>query len=242
MERKLHLVPNQKAIRIMTKEKCDKDNLYACINLEAIEAAMAALDGNCFKLWLYFAKNQSGYEFGLSQKDCEKNGLKKDAYQRAVNVLIEKGYLTEIELYPNLIGYAFTEKPVLPEKPATGCRKNQQPVDGKTSYGLPEKPARNNTNNTEYYNNNTAADSAKAESAIVDAKASTEQKVKDKDIDLSTEEKAEGNKKILQLKAHGVDCTEQLRIFENEGYSKRACYNWLMAQQNSLISTTSHSA
>jgi hypothetical protein len=71
MERKLQLVPNQKAIRIMTKEKCDKDNLYVCINLEAIEAAMAALDGNCFKLWLYLAKNQSGYEFGLSQKDCE---------------------------------------------------------------------------------------------------------------------------------------------------------------------------
>lgn len=225
MERKLHLVPNQKAIRIMTKEKCDKDNLYACINLEAIEAAMAALDGNCFKLWLYLAKNQSGYEFGLSQKDCEKYGLKKDAYQRAVNVLIEKGYLTEIELYPNLVGYAFTEKP------ATGCRENQLPVDGKTGYASPQKPARNSTNNTEYYNNNTAVDSAKAEPTIVDAKASTEQKVKDKDIDLTPEEKAEGNRKLLQLKIYGIDCTEQLRIFEKEGYSKRACYDWVMAQQ-----------
>jgi hypothetical protein len=224
MERKLQLVPNQKAIRIMTKEKCDKDNLYVCINLEAIEAAMAALDGNCFKLWLYLAKNQSGYEFGLSQKDCEKYGLKKDAYQRAVNVLIEKGYLTEIELYPNLVGYAFTEKP------ATGCRKNQLPVDGKTGYRSPEKPARNNTNNTIYYNNNTGADSVKAESAIVGANAPTEQKVKDKDIDLSVGEKAEGNRKLHELKARGVDCIEQLKTFEKEGYSKRACYDWLMAQ------------
>lgn len=224
MERKLQLVPNQKAIRIMTKEKCDKDNLYVCINLEAIEAAMAALDGNCFKLWLYLAKNQSGYEFGLSQKDCEKYGLKKDAYQRAVNVLIEKGYLTEIELYPNLVGYAFTEKP------ATGCRENQPRVDGKTGYRLPEKPARNNINNTIYYNNNTGADSAKAESAIVGANAPTEQKAKDKDIGLSAEEKAEGNRKLHELKARGIDCLEQLKTFEKEGYSKRACYDWLMAQ------------
>ena len=103
-------------------------------------------------------------------------------------------------------------------------------MDGKTGYRLPEKPARNNTNNTEYYNNNTGADSAKAESAIVGAKAPTEQKVKDKDIGLSAEEKAEGNRKLLELKARGADCIEQLKTFEKEGYSKRACYDWLMAQ------------
>ena len=42
-------VPNQKTIAI-TKEKCDKDHLYATINLEALQDAMIDLSGEALKL------------------------------------------------------------------------------------------------------------------------------------------------------------------------------------------------
>ena len=50
-------VPNQKIVRI-EKEPCGKGNLYAAINLKALEAAAQNLDAGAFKLWIYFAKNQ----------------------------------------------------------------------------------------------------------------------------------------------------------------------------------------
>ena len=60
-------VPNQKIVRI-EKEPCGKGNLYAAINLKALEAAAQNLDAGAFKLWIYFAKNQNGYSAMLSAK------------------------------------------------------------------------------------------------------------------------------------------------------------------------------
>lgn len=88
--------PNQKVVKV-NKEKCDKSNLYATINLKAMEQAAQNLDAGAFKLWIYFSKNQNGHEFALSSKDAlETFGLKKKQYDNAVNELIEKGYLNKI--------------------------------------------------------------------------------------------------------------------------------------------------
>lgn len=75
---------------------CDKNNLYATINLEALQCAMIDLKGESFKLWCYLTKNQNGYEFALSKVDAIKWGIgSKSSYDRAVAELIEKKYLVE---------------------------------------------------------------------------------------------------------------------------------------------------
>ena len=48
---------NQRNIAV-NKESADQYNLYAKINLEALETAMQVLSPNAFKIWIYFAKNQ----------------------------------------------------------------------------------------------------------------------------------------------------------------------------------------
>ena len=72
-------VPNQKEV-VVNKEKCNKENLYATINLAAMDKAAQDLKPNSFKLWIYFSKNQDNYEFALSSKAVERDfGIKKDA-------------------------------------------------------------------------------------------------------------------------------------------------------------------
>lgn len=86
--------PNQKRI-IIDKEPCDnRRNLYAQINLAAMQKAMSELPSSGeIKLWMYFAKNQNKHIFDLSLVDCKKYGIKSDAYHAAVKKLISKGYL-----------------------------------------------------------------------------------------------------------------------------------------------------
>jgi hypothetical protein len=70
--------PNQKTITIK-KEKADNKNYYCKINLSALECAATDLKSGAFKLWIYFAKNQDNYSFGLSNKAvAETFGIKKD--------------------------------------------------------------------------------------------------------------------------------------------------------------------
>lgn len=99
-------VPNQKKV-IIKKEICDKNNLYATINMNALEKAMNDLSGEAFKLWIYFSKNQNNYTFDLSQKAAEKYGIKKSTYYDNIKVLIKKGYLQQREENSNI--YYFTE-------------------------------------------------------------------------------------------------------------------------------------
>jgi hypothetical protein len=88
-------VPNQKVIKV-GKEKCDKQNIYAMINIEAMNAAATDLDAGAFKLWMYFSKNQDGYEFALSRQDVEQTfGIKKRQYDGAIKELIDKHYLVQ---------------------------------------------------------------------------------------------------------------------------------------------------
>ena len=58
--------PNQYNTTIH-KEKCDKDNLYAVVNLDALQNAMNCLSGSALTLWLYLAKNQENYNLWLSK-------------------------------------------------------------------------------------------------------------------------------------------------------------------------------
>ena len=103
-------VPNQKVIKIKDKQKCDKQNTYATFNLKALNHAMADLDAGAFKMWMYLDKNQDGYEFALSRKDCKDNfGISKSQYDTALKKLEEKGYLVcEGGNY-----YTFHEEPVV---------------------------------------------------------------------------------------------------------------------------------
>lgn len=87
--------PNQKTITIK-KEITDEKHYYCKINLNALESAAIDLKSGAFKLWIYFAKNQDNYTFGLSNKAvAECFGIKKDQYDNAVKELIEKGYLIQ---------------------------------------------------------------------------------------------------------------------------------------------------
>ena len=88
-------VANQDVVEIQ-KEACDKNNLYAAINLNAMRLAMKDLTPAQFEVWLYFAKNQAGYTFAVSPAAAlDEFGIKKDTFQKAKAVLKEKGYLIE---------------------------------------------------------------------------------------------------------------------------------------------------
>lgn len=106
----VHLEPNQRAVRIV-KAESNSISIYGIYNKKATFAAMRALNWSGFKLWNYLNLNQSGYELGLSMKDVVKEcGMNKNTYYTAVKELIDKGYLVEVELYPNLTGYLFIEQ------------------------------------------------------------------------------------------------------------------------------------
>lgn len=100
---------NQKTIRIV-KSECNKDNPYGVLNLAAVRQAMK-LPPNAFKLWIYFALSQNGYEFDLSSKDVQaKTGMTWCTYSKALNELIERKYLVEVILYDDKVGYLFIDK------------------------------------------------------------------------------------------------------------------------------------
>lgn len=87
----------QKTITCLHKEPCDNNNLYAKINLNAMEQAAQDLSAGGFKLWCYFAKNSPTYKnWDLSSKDADNSfGLKSSQYSSAVDELIKKHYLIE---------------------------------------------------------------------------------------------------------------------------------------------------
>ena len=135
-------VPNQKTVKLAPRTKRDSEHLYSMNNLDALQMAMKTLNGSGLKLWLYMNKNQDGYRFELSRVDCAKWGIKKDSYYKAVEELIQKGYLVQDHYGSSLFWFHEKES---------------------------EKPQRNNTNNT---NNkeiikNTTLDDDNADGIIV---------------------------------------------------------------------------
>ena len=89
----METVANQKTITTKSAPH-DKNNIYACLNIEAMGAAMELLKPNAFKVWCYLAKNQNNYTFALSAVDCCKFcNISKPTYLSAINELIDNGYL-----------------------------------------------------------------------------------------------------------------------------------------------------
>lgn len=105
----MNTVPNQKVIT--TKGALhDKDNIYAMLNIEALNLAMMTLSPNTFKLWCYMAKNQNDYTFALSSTDvCKVCSMSIGTYKKAVNELIDSGYLV------NTSGNSYNFYEMLPE-------------------------------------------------------------------------------------------------------------------------------
>lgn len=89
-------VPNQRKI-IIEKAQSNKNNLYAIVNLKALNNAMLSLNGEAFKMWMYFNKNQDKYSFDLSRKNALESGIgSESSYRRAFSELVNKGYLQEV--------------------------------------------------------------------------------------------------------------------------------------------------
>ena len=133
--------PNQKTITVC-KELCDNQHYYTMINLNALERAAIDLKSGAFKLWVYLAKNQNNFTFGLSNKAvAEQFGIKKDQYDSAVKELIEKGYL--IETAKNK--YEFKE---IAEKTTFKNGEKPQLKEVKNNYQKQENPITNITDNT----------------------------------------------------------------------------------------------
>ena len=90
----MKIVPNQRTIEVV-KMRADKEHKYTTNNLEALdEAALRLQTKGGFKLYMYIAKNQNGYNFSLSSSDfCRWSGLGIAAYNSAFEELKEQGYL-----------------------------------------------------------------------------------------------------------------------------------------------------
>ncbi len=90
--------PNQKHIEVQKekymKKKDDGGLQYCKISQKGIQYAMKDLSKAEFQVWLYFAKNEAGYEFWLSPAEAQQSyGIKKDTFQKAIQALEKKGYL-----------------------------------------------------------------------------------------------------------------------------------------------------
>lgn len=89
--------PNQKIVYIGERLPRDVSHPYTEQSIEAMRHAASELSGDRFKVWMYLSKNRDDFTLELSQKDMLKWGVKKDTYQRAINDLIDLGYLVEID-------------------------------------------------------------------------------------------------------------------------------------------------
>ena len=147
--------PNQKIVQIAPRIKRDAKNLFAMMNIEALQAAIRDLKGSALKMWLYFNKNQDNYHFELSQKACSEWGIKRDSYYAGIDELEEKGYLLPIYEGSNI--YNFYETPpsekLKSEKPRVFSETENQLTDFQNSPSV--FPQRNNTNITEIKQNRT---------------------------------------------------------------------------------------
>lgn len=164
-------VPNQKIVEIGTRTIRNGNNLYATMNLDALQQAMKTLKGSSLKMWLYFNKNQEHYAFELSRADCLEWGIKKDSYYDGVRELVEKGYLVQAREGSNY--YTFYESPRT-GNPNSDNQNNyftEKPNDysnnQKYRYGNPNElygdPYRNNIYNTDILHNKTSFDLSEKE-------------------------------------------------------------------------------
>ena len=117
--------PNQKVVYIGERLPRDVSHPYTEQSIEAMAHAARELSGDRFKVWMYLSKNRDDFILELSQKDLLKWGVKKDTYQRAVNDLIELGYLVQIDEKKNEWRFEeFPEEVKMEEKSAAVATKS----------------------------------------------------------------------------------------------------------------------
>ena len=135
----MYTVPNQKIIICDTWEGKTPDGAkYSMLIHEINSEAMIRLPGNAYKLYHYLYSNKKGFRLALSPVDVKnKTGMGKDAYDKAVQDLMNKGYLAPIE--GKRATFQFSIKP----QPVGGKSVDGKSVDGKPGYAdtpLQENP------------------------------------------------------------------------------------------------------
>lgn len=150
-------VPNQKIVRIEKRTQRDRNHLYATMNLNALSEAVSTLNGSGLKMWLYFNKNQEGFRMELSQKECNRWGIKKDSYYNGLKELEEKRYLVPVKEGSNVYCFyeiAQSEKTKSPQYEKWFFEKSEVSSDFLTHNSdfqirKSKNPERNNTYTTE---------------------------------------------------------------------------------------------
>lgn len=100
---------HQKTI-IVEKAKSDANNVYSIYNFAANYKALTTLNPHEYKVWSYLNANVGGRRFALSSKHgCEICNMCRQTFCKAINGLIEKGYLIEVVLEDDKTGYIFME-------------------------------------------------------------------------------------------------------------------------------------
>ncbi|MBP1536958.1 MAG: hypothetical protein ILA17_03695 [Ruminococcus sp.] len=100
---------NQKVITTH-KTRSDAEHLYSIDNIEAVKKAARELKSTAFKLYVIMNLNQNEYTYALSPKALHESiGISGGQYHRAVQELMERGYLIEDDKRKNL--YHFYELP-----------------------------------------------------------------------------------------------------------------------------------
>lgn len=116
--------PNQRIITVkrdMPKQSKENKRPYMIAYTDVIEEAGKNLSTvGEFKVYLYMINNQDNYKFGCSpQNIADRYGLNIDTVKKAINKLIEKGYIVKTNGT-----YEFHEKPlVLDLEPIEEVRK-----------------------------------------------------------------------------------------------------------------------
>lgn len=114
--------PNQRIIKINRKKVNYKDSKrpYMIAYTDLVEQASQDLNGSEFKVYIYMISNQDGFKFGCSPQDISNRyGLNIDTVKKAINKLIEKGYIVKTNGT-----YEFYEKPLeLDLEPVEEVRK-----------------------------------------------------------------------------------------------------------------------
>ena len=139
---------NQKTVKVK-KELCNKENIYTTINLNALNNAAKELDGDAFKMWIYFSKNQNGYEFELSSKHAEEAfSFSKRRYDNAIKELIKCGFLVDANIDPKEVKnrWTFYEIPLVEEKNKPLQQDDTSPVAKENKPCICDD-TRNNTDN-----------------------------------------------------------------------------------------------
>jgi len=102
---------NQRSITVYKNSYSGKKPIYGKIGDDALKTAYMTLSKNGVALWLYIARNQPGYTFGLSRVAVmDYCNISKNSYHRAFKELVEAGYL--IQTGSN--AYDFQEMPQMP--------------------------------------------------------------------------------------------------------------------------------